>query len=223
MPEGPEVRHESATLNRWLCGTTVHSLKFYENLGQNMVVGGANDFPTPTQYTGISVKGKLMALHFDNGRHIIVSLGMSGYFTRGGVGDHVIFAINDHVRYVNVRKFGCAQIVYDYRRTFDTLGPDISTLGPEEFRSIVCGSGEQIANLLTNQKKISGIGNYLRAEAFGCAGIHPTTVANRVSDVGRLYDCIQHHYHKHLNDPNAGFETYGSGRHVVISGRRVYY
>lgn len=138
----------------------------------------------------VRVKGKLIGILLDNAA-ILTTSGMSGSW-HAGVPDSKFNRIQLTVggelyTFSDMRNFGTFRVVgrYAAEAKFNELGPDIFTPDPPEefFQRVEAMARKQtLAEGLMNQNIVSGIGNYIRADAMYIAKEHPK---NRLSGMSR--------------------------------------
>lgn len=198
MPELPEVE----TVRRGLEPVLV---------GRRFVDGGAHPSAKFNAATGVidrtvhgvDRRGKYLLVGLDDGRRLVVHLGMTGQF-------HVLHGepVEDpHVRawwllddgrtlaFRDVRRFGRIAVVAD-----DLSGlPTLAALGPEPFDPAftpdhlwqeVNRSRARVKTQLLGQRVVAGVGNIYADEALWRARVHPA--ARRITRPGaaRLRDAI---------------------------------
>ena len=148
-------------------------------------------------------RGKYLLLGLDDGRTLVVHLGMTGQF-RIGAHDEVLdpyvrawWRLDDGrtVAFRDVRRFGRVAVVGT-----DLTGlPTLAALGPEPFDADFTGehlwqalrrSNVRVKTQLLSQRPVAGVGNIYADEALWRAGVHPS--ARRVSRpaAARLRDAI---------------------------------
>jgi len=207
MPELPEVetirrqlearilglRVTSATLHRRdvlrgsLRGRTIAS-----NASRGLLDGGTVVF--------IVRHGKQLAIEVDDGRIIVVHLGMSGRLllddaaaatTGRPRSEHV------HATWAFAHRSGVVSLAFEDPRRFggiiamasrthlekawQSLGPDALTLRAEALEPRLRASRRAIKGLLLDQSCVAGIGNIYADEILHRAFIHPMTPARRLA------------------------------------------
>lgn len=139
-----------------------------------------------TAIQALSRKGKYLITALDDGRELIIHLGMTGSLaiTLDKPADPYIRAWwqldgNEFLAYRDIRRFGRIRCVpagqYDTIPTLAAQGPD--ALGPdftaEGFYQALRNSRRRIPTQLLSQKPVAGVGNIYGTEALWIAGIHP--------------------------------------------------
>lgn len=139
-----------------------------------------------TTIQGMSRKGKYLITSLDDGRELIVHLGMTGSLaiTPAFPHDPYIRAWwqlegNEFLAYRDVRRFGRIRCVpagqYDAIPTLAVQGPDAlsSDFTPEGFYQALRKSQRRIPTQLLSQRPVAGVGNIYGTEALWMAGVHP--------------------------------------------------
>lgn len=146
---------------------------------------GAPDPPV----TGLLVQsvrrhGKNILISFDRGI-LTVHLGMTGKllidaqttpYTRA-----VITLDQGVLLYDDIRQFGRITWSEAMPRHLERLGPDALSIGADQLAAMLKPRRSRIKPLLLNQQFLSGLGNIYCDEALFRAGIHPRTLASRLS------------------------------------------
>lgn len=198
MPEGPELRSSRDNLRNILLGrkivdlwpTTTGRYKSKPPEGLQLV----KEVESPLTIESIDVKGKFMWWTLKNHNKTVYmwsTYGMSGQWTP--VHDkHAAFIIqyNDSgikitrdwqtLYFVDPRHFGTIKFVDDpkaHQKKLDSLGPDVLSdppMTPELFaKSVLKKPNRVISEALMDQSTLSGVGNYMRAEALWLAKVNP--------------------------------------------------
>ena len=135
---------------------------------------------------GLSRKGKYLLAALDDGRELIIHLGMTGSLALAPQipDDPYIRAWwlldrDEVLIYRDVRRFGRIRCVpagqYDSIPTLAAQGPDALSIDftPEAFYQALRKSKRRIPTQLLSQKPVAGVGNIYGTEALWIAGIHP--------------------------------------------------
>jgi formamidopyrimidine-DNA glycosylase len=172
----------------------------------------------PLRVTNIQTKGKFLYITFENGMVLFSTLGLSGgwvwedtdfitirekiskeerdaYHREAIAHRNVEFQTSKgSLFFYDVLSFGTLKVVSTQKNVetkLSTLGPDITEVMWEEFRDRFDHvKGEKlIGNVLMNQKIVSGIGNYLRADILWLCKVSPFRKVNSlsVSDLKRIW------------------------------------
>ena len=219
MPEGPEVLVIQEGLARLLSGKFISTFTFnsksrYNNKAPDGFIKFSSDLANSTiQVMGIHAKGKFIWWEFSNGWHMWQTLGLSGgwfHHKKANSGLELSYVGEDGkpetLYYDDQRRFGTLKFIPPQDAKFETsaklktLGPDI--LGDQSteftldtFKARLAKSSlgaKQVGMVIADQKVISGVGNYLRAEALYRAKISPFRLINTLTpaDIAALYHAI---------------------------------
>lgn len=197
MPEGAEVR------------TIVDQIKRIENykIIKMDLIGGR--FKTKPDFSllefrdglnfnhpmieKIDCKGKFIYWKLSDGSNLASTLGMTGAWQfraskhigiaihlNSGFGDEEIIYFND------IRHFGTVKRMSDKElgKKLEEIGPDMlnNPPGQEEFNKIL-RQKKTLPEILMNQGKISGVGNYVKAEALFRARMSPHRLGESLSEL----------------------------------------
>jgi formamidopyrimidine-DNA glycosylase len=135
--------------------------------------------------TGVKRYGKFIVASLDGGGYLLIHLGMTGRLLLGGPSGkhtHAILTLDRGVLlYDDSRQFGCIQFSEEFPGRVARLGPEPLEVAFEDFAAGLKGRKTSIKALLLNQNFLRGVGNIYADEALFRAGIHPATVASRLS------------------------------------------
>jgi formamidopyrimidine-DNA glycosylase len=235
MPETIEVRIVAQQLNKF-AGQTLTKINILSGPYQNGTGEKYKSFRTSlrkfVQATlgNVDVKGKTMywELTPQNGENVVVNdylvigFGLTGGF-RLVKGEHsrIEFVFTDaagnttSIYYDDIRNFGTFAFMKRaaLNTKLDAMGPDASEITLDELTEQLKLSSIQkheIAKVLLNQKVLSGIGNYLRAEILYEANINPLTKTAELVEDEEKIAALHMAIHKVLNEvmENAGSPNY---------------
>lgn len=214
MPEAPEVRLMATALNAKLNNCLLQTITLtgrYRNTSRVSALRRA----LPLRIRSVRNKGKFIYLELEKQWVIGLTLGMTGYFVIPNVMEQFVtmegYRYNpkhDHVSlqtscgdvYLNdPRMFGHLYILSptELQSRLNKLGPDILSLQktPQVDFDARLDAHQKltVADALLDQTIVSGVGNYLRAEAMFAARIAPLrTVASLTNpERARLKRAIQ--------------------------------
>lgn len=195
MPELPEVENVKNTLNKFLPGKKITDVKIYwENIIKHP---GTEEFILKLKgqtFQNVYRRGKFLIFHLDE--DVLVShLRMEGKYglnQRDEPADkhtHVIFQFSDgtELRYRDVRKFGTMHL---YPKGTEESHAPLKTLGIEPLsdsltaallKKLFANRKRNIKSVLLDQTLIAGLGNIYVDEVLFQAGIHPETLANKLT------------------------------------------
>jgi formamidopyrimidine-DNA glycosylase len=197
MPEGAEVKRISYQLNELISQKEISEIKIisgrYKNHSPPKGFDKVNSFFSPSKIESVNCKGKFIWFSFLNNPEISVwnTLGMTGSWSKTK-SDHsrVLFVFSDknEIYFNDIRNFGTLHFSFSKEELDNkliSLGPDMLSSPPtqEEFLKIVKSHGKKtLPEFLMNQKNISGVGNYVKAESLYLARLAPERLCNSLSD-----------------------------------------
>ena len=186
MPEGPEAKFMTYQLSKLFLNSKLSNILFTS--------GRYTRHPKPKLYkqfinhlpsniSNIQSKGKFIYFTLNNNWFIFVTLGMSGHFILDDIKHSNIKFITNHGNFFinDVRNFA----TINFSNSISDLSKKLNSLGPDPLSdNISCkklffklksikNQNTFISDLLLNQKFISGIGNYIRAESLFLSKLSP--------------------------------------------------
>ena len=204
MPELPEVETIRRTLLPHLVGARVTAVTVRERRLRRPVAANFAAQLRGRHLVSLERRGKYLLVGLDDGRVLLVHLGMSGSLElapqerASAVHDHVVIAFDRDLKLVfnDPRRFGLMRVGHvDELAELRQIGRDPLTAAPTpaEWRAIVRGRRLPIKNLLIDQRVIAGIGNIYANEMLFHAGIRPRRRAAslRRADLERLGTAMQ--------------------------------
>lgn len=193
MPEGPEVRKTVDWLQRFT-GKTLKSVGIISGrYGKQKEIPGWERFDYPVEIKSIDCKGKFIYFTFADKQedyYMFNTLGMSGMWTNvHSKHARVCFFFEDAepLYFTDIRNFGTLKVVNTSKeldKKLKSIGPDMlqDGIGPDQFYKLIHSRGHKtIAEVLMNQKIISGIGNYLKAECLYASKISPHRFCSHIT------------------------------------------
>lgn len=194
MPEILETICSVFILNKYIKGTIIYEIELLGNSSSKFLF---NNNLFPSKIEEIDYKGKLIIVKLNNNHSILIHCGLFGFLS---------FI---KLPYSRLKlNLGSLQLYYNDKRNFgyvkltrnDEVIKKLSKLGIccdslTNLEKLNTNSNMNIASFLLDQKKISGIGNYLRAEILHNAKIHPLSITKNINKQYLI---------------NAIFETYNS-------------
>lgn len=200
MPELPEVESLRRSLEPFLLGTRFVAARLLRD-DMCTVVPRPADRATPhdllenATITSLERRGKQLAIVADDGRTLIVQLGMSGQVLI--VDDDRRALLHTHVHalwtlsrggcmlFRDPRRFGGLSALHDRaeldRTAWRDLGPDALSISPSVLRERTAASTRAIKAVLLDQRVLAGVGNIYADESLFRARIHPLTRAGTLS------------------------------------------
>jgi formamidopyrimidine-DNA glycosylase len=207
MPEAPEVKLLSETIEKGILNKTVREAKILNGKYlEKMSIPNwkALQESLPLKVSRVGCKGKLAYLTFEpkggQSMSIGIGFGMTGtvHFQPNPDRDHIQLICTDGtvMCYEDYRRFGNWAVYpteQDLSTKLDSLGIDL--LGPlpsdetvlKTFRS---KNGWNICKCLMEQSLFSGVGNYIKSESLYRHAINPLSRVRGLSD-GELIDLFK--------------------------------
>lgn len=197
-PEGPEVRRSADYLNRLLSQRRIVEVSVRGGRYASSPPQGFDEFqkellkPQLT-ITGVDCKGKFLYWKVHPDWYVWCTYGMSGQWNESP-SDHTAIAILHRTTRVGVledcipgiyfndpRHYGTVKFVKDpggvkTKKKLDSLGPDMLSDPPNQETfdlRLMKRAKKTIAEALMDQSVISGVGNYIKAEALYLSEISP--------------------------------------------------
>ena len=178
MPELPEVEICARQLSTCLRGRTIQQVDVRDR-----------KLRLPSDLTGRKIKqvqrrGKFISLHVDDGRRILIHLGMTGWFEffpppryRMAIGTD-----KDTVYFEDLRLFGKVRVISAVQEAaiLSRLGPE--PLSQEFDLTCLKSTRRPVKVALLDQRLIAGLGNIYAVEALWHARIHPERPADRLTE-----------------------------------------
>lgn len=218
MPEGPECYKLAAKLRKALVGKQLQLVEVvggrYKNHGPPEGLERLNETLSNkcVCLTNILAKGKLIYMCLESDIYLISTLGLMGkWVTRSSKHKCIKLYYNKigstlsnpskSIYFVDQLHYGTFSIIFnrnDFTKKLATIGPSVLT--PEELTQdrfiAICRKHNKKAmpEFLMNQKWISGIGNYLKAEIMYDARCSIASPIEDYSDIqlSRVYEaCIR--------------------------------
>jgi formamidopyrimidine-DNA glycosylase len=185
VPELPEVETVVRSLAPHLPGRAIVAARFTSKF-----VTPGNRAKLARQLAGRTIlsirrRGKFILMQLDRGT-LVVHLGMTGQLLLDSAepADHTygVFSLSEGIlHYRDPRQFGRIEFHADNQTRAHKLGPEPLEVSFEDFRAHLRDRKTSIKALLLNQKFLAGVGNIYADEALFLAGIHPLTIASRIS------------------------------------------
>jgi len=190
MPEGPEIYISSLILNHNIRGHHITSIE--GDWSNDLNISGQ-------KINSIHSVGKKMVITLDT-HALIISFGLTGLFRlyHPGVTStpdrnvHLIISLSSGLilKYYDQLKFGSIKLIpsSNIAQSVSNIGIDlmrVTSLSEVDINSLVSRARrcktKDIADFISDQKYIAGVGNYVRSDALYLARVHPNTLAKDVS------------------------------------------
>jgi formamidopyrimidine-DNA glycosylase len=184
MPELPEVETIRRSLLPHLVGARVIGVTVRERRLRRPIAVGFETRLRGRRIAALDRRGKYLLFGLDDGRELLVHLGMSGSLALVspsvplGTHDHVAIALDRGLVMVfnDPRRFGLMRIGRRAELTeLAAVGRDplSAAPSPDEWRALLRGRSLPIKNLLMDQRVLGGVGNIYANEMLFQAGIRP--------------------------------------------------
>ena len=205
MAELPEIAKLTRQMQNTLCGKTIKTITLLQEKCANIQVKEFQKRVEGATITGIRNKGKWIITSFDNGEHILLSLGMGAdilYFedekNEPEKYQIKVFFTDNSGFTARFWWFGKFLLVSDKELDSDSNTCEIAMDAFDEkftlayFTNLLKGKKTQIKAFLMNQKNVSGIGNMYMHDILFKARLHPQ---KKISDMNEkevkiLYNSI---------------------------------
>ena len=214
MPEGPEVKLFTDRLTREFLNKKVLKIEVLSGRYIRKPIENISSINNKI-FKGVNCKGKFIWFEFED---IIVfnTLGMTGSWSRrktdySRIG--IYFNDGDKLYFNDIRNFGTFQLKTssDLERKLKSIGPDMLSNPPNDFISRLRKyNHKNICEVLMNQKVISGVGNYIKAESLWYSRINPHVLVKDLSDENliTLNKAILFVINKSYNEQGATIKSY---------------
>ena len=206
MPEGPECHVIGNRMNKYLAGKHLRSIDVlggrYKTHGSPDLLEDLNTYTknTETLIEYVAVKGKLIYIVLDGPFVVLSTLGLSGSWRTRKAPKHsdlvIRYGEGKSLWFTDQRHYGTLKVINkaDLEKELKKRGPDIlSEEGvPREYFIDLCNRYPHwtFPKLLMNQAKLSGIGNYLKAEILYAACVNPELEIVNISEekIEKVYE-----------------------------------
>ena len=222
MPEGPECKKIAEELAKFVSNKTITKINI---LSGRYTKKSPSSFDAinenlPIQVAGVGVHGKFIYWILDKEFSIWNTLGMTGSWNTdpGRKHNRLEFVLNDGSRlyFSDPRNFGTIKFVRGKHQLIEklkSLGPDMlsqeveNNLFLEKMRK---KDKKNICKVLMDQSVVSGIGNYVKAEALWLSKINPHVEVQDITDENlvNLNQNIQKILRESYNSGGATIRTY---------------
>lgn len=232
MPEGPEIFVTAQKINHLIHDKPLTAFVYNRRKINTLSIMGK---------TAVAeAYGKNLFFNFGE-MHLLVHAGLDGVWTLVPDNDEVKLTFGDKTLYFNepmhIGKFElmttAAKDAYIRK-----LGPDAHTVSLEQLTKIL-NCRQKLAILLMDQKKIAGVGNYLRSELLHKVKLNPFTIANTLTSdqIQKLHTKLLALYQDIIKKGGSQyypiFGEYGkyimkvyktaTAKYILIQNRKFYY
>lgn len=196
MPESSEIQITVDELNKYLKGAEL--VKVIPSPDSRYK---KTKFDIPqVKINSIGKKGKFIYWVLDNGQYIFNTLGLSGHWSltkQPNTSIEVVYKKNgkEHNLYlIDQLHFATFGLHDNLESKLKSIGPDITDVSFDIFKSQLNKyPTKKIGEALLDQKIVSGVGNYIRAEALYLSKISPFRKIKDISEseLNLLYKAIK--------------------------------
>jgi DNA-formamidopyrimidine glycosylase len=232
MPEGPIVKAITEALDILLKNKKLKDIKVlggrYRRHGLPELSSIKKDLPL--KIISVRSKGKFIYFTLSKGWYIWNTLGLNGWWTtEEKKHNNVLLKTDKNFFYNDSRNFGTIKFSNskdDLQRKLDSLGPDM--LGKTDVKVFIKRlrkkENKSLAVVLMDQKVISGIGNYLRAEILYECKYNPHKLIKERTDreLRRLYKCAQKIIQKSYNIQKVNIKNYFNITHREYKSNYIF-
>lgn len=206
MPEGPSVLACAHRLHTWLEGALIRDVavvggryaKHGAPAGLEKIERAIGDNTAIVH--GVGCKGKLLWWKVSSDVYMLCTLGLSGKWTRRANKHSAIRVSTSRgcVWFTDQLHYGTVAFVdkATFKAKLKKIGPDVLSSPPPPFAKILSifnsRSGWTLPRVLMDQSKVSGIGNYLKAEILYASSVSPKREIASLTDeeLYRVYLCM---------------------------------
>jgi formamidopyrimidine-DNA glycosylase len=194
VPELPEVETVVRDLRPLLTGRTIRAVRVGKRRLRRPWSAKWTPLLAGRAVTDVRRRGKWIQIALDDGRQLLIHLGMTGQLflqdAAAPVADHthLIFTLDDgrELRFRDIRRFGSATLFADadeLRQFFEAsgLGPEPFELDPAVWRRRLAATRRCLKACLLDQRLVAGVGNIYADESLFEAGLHPERPASKLS------------------------------------------
>ena len=201
MPELPEVETVVRDIRPRTVGRLVAKVRHASKLMARSTVGRFGAGLTGRRVEALDRLGKWMFFRLSDGNTLVVHLGMTGHLLvverRSALEPHThlrlaLDAGDEELRFTDPRRFGRLLLCDDDHRRAefgpDKLGPEATSITPEQLARAFTGSKRTVKSALLDQRRVAGVGNIYADEILFRAGVHPHRAGASLSvgDIERI-------------------------------------
>ncbi len=224
MPELPEIAFLATQLKDVINSKTIKSCITNQEKSLNLKQESFHKLMENQTITDVYAKGKWLKLMFQSNDCLAINLGMGGelYFDleHQKTNTKILFT-DDHYLTISFWWFGHVHYIKNQEHhTMDELGLDLihEDISVSQFTSFIQSNRGYIKNVLLDQRKIAGIGNYYIHDILFLSKIHPLTKANTLSTTK-----IKKLYHTIIDTFSLAINQHGSFYEQDIFGKKGHY
>lgn len=221
MPEVAEVRRYVDSLHEFIKDKELKQIeiisgRYQKNLPENVEIFAET---LPLKIPKVNCKGKFIYFQFSNDWFLWNTLGLTGSWTKNSSNfSRVAFHFSDEtsIYFNDMRNFGTLKFSFGEKaliKKLNSLGPDILMNGcsDELFKAKIQSKfNKTLPEILMDQSVVSGIGNYIKAEALYLSKLSPHRLGGSLSDqeISNLNKAIQDVAKESYRSGGSTFRTY---------------
>jgi len=207
MPELPEVELVARSLDRLVGGRRIVAAKLLQpSIAPETTPAAFARRLRGRRIERVGRRGKIIMFEFERGLRMLTHLRMTGRFlllpTEAALPKHThaLFYLDDERRLIfsDQRRFGRMRLVraeeLPHLKQLRALAPEpfSKDFTPAYLRAVLARTRRSLKETLLDQTKVLGLGNIYAVEAMFRAGVHPQTIAARLSArrLSRLHQAI---------------------------------
>ena len=231
MPECPEIASLAKQLDKVLPGKTISKVENHQEKSLNMTLKDLRKQLISNEIVDVNSKGKWLRVSMENGDYLALNLGMGGeiYYALDHPKVNTKLTFKDQsTLIISFWWFGHIDYVKkDQHHTIDELGYDLikEDVTFEDFYQFLQTQRGRIKNVLLDQRKIAGIGNYYIHDILFDARIHPLSKARDLkhSDVKKLYQVIKRTFEEAISCRGSFYEQDIYGKKGTYKADKIAY
>tara|TARA_A100001011_G_scaffold395208_1_gene489533 strand:+ start:2267 stop:3073 length:807 start_codon:yes stop_codon:yes gene_type:complete len=221
MPEGAEVKSFGDSLNLHCKDQFISDITILSGRYSKSKLEGLEDLSShfPIRVKSVNVRGKFIWFSLDKEFYIYSTLGMTGHWgLKNKKHSRVRISFNDKkdLFYTDIRNFGTLKIIKgedNLSKKLRTLGPDMLSEDVSDsafYSRIIKKKNWSLAKTIMNQGVISGVGNYVKAEALWRAKLSPHRIISSLTkrEVSLLNRSIKEVLSDSYNNGGATIKSY---------------
>ena len=231
MPECPEIANLAKQLHNILPGKTISKVENHQEKSLNMTLEDLQKELISNEIVSVDAKGKWLRVSMQNGDYLALNLGMGGeiYYSldHSKVNTKLTFS-DQSTLVISFWWFGHVDYVKkDQHHTIDELGYDLinEETAIEDFVDFLQTQRGRIKNVLLDQRKIAGIGNYYIHDILFDARIHPQSTTKDLPHkrMKELYQAIKRTFEEAISCRGSFYEQDIYGKKGTYKANKVAY
>ena len=231
MPEGPEVKLFIEKINKNFKNKKIKNIEVLSGRYSKKPILGIEKIKN-LNFNSANCKGKF--IWFDFGDYFAFNtLGMTGSWNKNKTKHSRIcieFYEDEKLYFNDIRNFGTFQIktILELQKKINSIGPDMLSNPPKDFLKIIRKyNNKNICSVLMNQKIISGVGNYIKAESLWYSKVNPHAKVKDIPDkniviLGKAIEFVINKSYKSQGASIKDYYTFDGESGEAVQGFAVY-